>query len=429
MDVSFYLKRKNSNKPTVIFARICYNGHKLKHYTNEKIHPDFWNASTQRAKQTVKFREHPEFNERLKNIESDIRTIFRKYQNENQGAIPAPETLKELLDKEIKKIVDLSSSSKTFLGFFEETINQSKSGIRLNPSTGKPISPNTLKTYVTTFKHLTAFQSTRKRKIDFNTIDLEFYGDYTEYLIKELKLSTNTIGKHIQIIKLIMNEATERGINTNLSFKGKRFTTVREDSDSIYLTESDIREISNLDLSADTRLEKVRDLFLIGCFTGLRYSDYSIIKSNQINDGFIEIKQTKTGGKVIIPVHSKVKEIIEKYNGILPESISNQKTNEYLKEIGQMIPSFKEKVSKSITKGGSEVTEYFSKWELLTTHTARRSFATNQFLAGVPNLTIMAITGHKTEKSFLRYIKLTPKEHAKLLKLHWEDQDKIKIVS
>ena len=108
----------------------------------------------------------------------------------------------------------------------------------------------------------------------------------------------------------------------------------------------------------------------------------------------------------------------------MPPAISNQKTNEYLKEIGEQIKSLKVVVSKTLTKGGLKVTTNYKKWELLTTHSGRRSFATNEYLNGTPSITIMAITGHKTEKAFLRYIKLTPNEHAKLLKLHWEKRDK-----
>lgn len=225
-----------------------------------------------------------------------------------------------------------------------------------------------------------------------------------------------------------MNDATERGVNTNLSFKSKRFVTVREKSDSIYLKENEIKEIESLDLTNDTKLEKVRDLFLIGCYTGLRYSDYSILKPEQMKDGFIETTQIKTGEPVVIPIHPTVKRIIEKYNGILPASISNQNTNVYLKELGKKVNCLKNTFSKTITKGGLTITENFEKWELLCTHTARRSFASNEYLAGTPTLTIMAITGHKTEKAFLRYIKLTPNEHAKLLKLQWQKRFDLKAV-
>ena len=113
---------------------------------------------------------------------------------------------------------------------------------------------------------------------------------------------------------------------------------------------------------------------------------------------------------------------------MLPESISNQKTNQYLKELGKRVKCLQTPFAKTITKGGLSVTHNLAKWELLSTHTGRRSFSTNEYLAGTPTVTIMAITGHKTEKAFLRYIKLSKNEHAKLLKLHWEKRNELKAV-
>lgn len=365
-EISLYLKRPKASNETGIFARISYNGYQTKYYLPEKIHPRNWSKETQRAKQTEKFKEYPEFNQRISNILSNINNVYRSYLN-NKGAIPNPETLKELLDKEIKKRVSEKDKIKSFFGFFDNLIKHSDAGIRMHPKTGKPINKNTIKTYVTTYKHLLEFQKTRKKEIDFKNIDLDFYTDYTEYLIKKVKLSTNSIGKHIQIIKLILNDATERGVNTNLSFKSKRFVTVREKSDSIYLKKNEIKEIEDLDLSNDVRLERVRDLFLIGCYTGLRYSDYSILRPDQIKDGFIETTQIKTEEPVVIPIHPTVKRIIEKYNGVLPVSISNQKTNDYLKELGKKVECLKNTFSKTMTKGGLTVVETFEKWELLCT--------------------------------------------------------------
>jgi hypothetical protein len=440
MTTSYFLTRPKAETDTAIYARICYSGYKFKYYTEEKINPKFWSKTTRQAKQTEKFKEYPEFNQRLKEIASDISNTLLNYKNQNQGETPNPDTFRKLLDLVIKKKEPKKKEVKNFFGLFQEIIDQTKAGVRLHPKTGKPISKNTLKTYVTTFKHLSEFNAKRTKGVDFTTIDLDFYNDYTEFLMRgkkthpktgkpvTLNLSTNTIGKHIQIIKLIMNEATERGLNANLSFKSKRFVTIREKSDSIYLPENEIKEIELLDLSNDKRLERVRDLFLIGCYTGLRYSDYSILQPEQMKDGFIETTQIKTGEPIVIPIHHTVKRIIEKYNGNLPRPISNQKTNEYLKQFGKRVTSLNTNVSITFTKGGKTVIENYQKYELLTSHTARRSFASNEYLAGTPTLTIMAITGHKTEKAFLRYIKLTPNEHAKLLKLHWEKRNQLRVV-
>lgn len=141
----------------------------------------------------------------------------------------------------------------------------------------------------------------------------------------------------------------------------------------------------------------------------------------------IEIKQYKTKDKVVIPLHPMVGTILNKYHGNLPNNISNQKFNDYIKEACK-IAGINESVSKSITKGGINRSKNYKKWELVSSHTARRSFATNLYKSGFPTISIMAITGHKTEKAFLTYIRVTPEEHARKLKEHWQQNTKLRVV-
>ena len=124
-----------------------------------------------------------------------------------------------------------------------------------------------------------------------------------------------------------MSEAVDRNLTSNLQFKNKRFKNVEEVSESIYLTVTEIESIYELDLSNNSRLDKVRDLFIIGCFTGLRFSDLiQLRQENIINDGNLaRIRTQKTGEIVVIPLNKHVKQILTKYNGKIPDSISNQK--------------------------------------------------------------------------------------------------------
>ncbi|SHF53896.1 Site-specific recombinase XerD [Flavisolibacter ginsengisoli DSM 18119] len=423
MYVSFYLKRTSSKNPTAIFARISYGSDMgLKYYLPESIHPVYWNKTTHRAKETVKFPEYPEFNARLDNISARIKTTIRKMINDGDFEHPTPVELKEALDRILKGKI-AKRKTVTFLDFFTDVIDQSKAGIRLNHKTGKPISVNTIKTYSTALEHLRSFQTSDKEVISFSNIDLHFYSRYTAFLIKKYKLSTNSIGKDIQIIKLLMNEAAEHELHSNFAFKGKRFITVREKADTVYLTKEELEAMIALNLSDRPKLDRVRDSFIIGCYTGLRFSDFSNFNAEKINGGFIELTQTKTGDPVVIPIHTTVDTIVKKYCGKLPNPISNQKMNKYLKEITRLIPMLRKQVEIKFTKAGEKQVLSPEKCDLISTHTARRSFATNEFLAGTPTLTIMAITGHRTEKAFLRYIRVTPSEHAKLLKQTWEKRN------
>ncbi len=274
--------------------------------------------------------------------------------------------------------------------------------------------------YERTFHYLKGFAEHEKRNIDFSDIVLDFYHDFIGYL-QSLNLAQNTIGKKIQTLKIFLNAATDAGVNTNMAFKSHRFTAINEESESIYLNDTELATLFELDLGKDVRLERVRDLFLVGCWTGLRFSDWNKVTPSNITNGNLKLKQQKTGGAVLIPLHPTVERLINKYNGNLPEVITNQKFNEYLKEVAKLA-GFTDAVYKTITKGGITRTTKYEKWERVTTHTARRSFATNLYNAGLPSITIMAMTGHRTEAAFLKYIKVTPDEHANKVRELWKRQ-------
>jgi integrase len=424
MEVSFYLKRANGKQSSAIYARICYHGLKLKYYPSFKINPKYWNAEKQRARAINDFPGHKNFNRSLDNVVRHAEDLLREYQNDNDGKIPSKENLKELLDAKIKNVV---KDAVTFLSFFQQVIDDTESGVRFNEKTGKPINEATIKTYKTIYNHLIQFQNKKRKRIDFVDITGTFNSDYKRYLVTELKFATNTIGKHIQIIKLVMEDARKKKLHTNLDYQS--FTVTREDVDAIYLNETELKALEAIDLSDQPTYQNVRDLILVGCYTGLRYSDFSVLEPSSIKGGYIEITQIKTGDEVVIPVHDVVSRIIEKYGGNLPQAYSNQKMNEYIKLVAEKAVGFDQKVTLEYTKGGQKLVEVSEKWELISTHTARRSFATNEFIAGTPPLTIMAITGHKTETAFMRYIRVTNREKAELMKLDWDRRQEQNLLS
>lgn len=193
---------------------------------------------------------------------------------------------------------------------------------------------------------------------------------------------------------------------------------IQVEVESIALNESELNQLAKLDLSNKPHLERARDLFLCGCWTGLRFGDLSRVRPENIQDGFIYITQSKTGDRVTIPLHPVVSEILQKYDGQLPPAISNQKTNEFLKAIGQLA-GLNDPIHQTEIKGGIKRTVKRQKWEMVSTHTARRSFATNLYKSGFPSPSIMKITGHKSEAAFMKYLKVSPDDHARLLQQHW----------
>ena len=427
LNINFNLRDAKAQKETPLRIILRYNNQKLVYPSGLKINPKYWNEKEQTVKQTEKFKEHPEFNRLLRNLKASINNVFMCYQNDNANEIPSTTTLKNLLDIKLERVEVIKY---TFFGYFQKYINNLKN--KSNIKTGKSISKSTTGIYTNTKNILEEFQNTYKRRISFETIDMDFYHDLIDHLTTIKKHSTNTIGKIIKNIKVVLNDATENGINKNMTFKSKRFVAPSEESFSIYMNINELKEIENIDLSEHKKLDVARDLFLIGSWTGLRYSDYSNIKPENIDlkENRITIKPKKTKTTVVIPIHTVVLSILKKYNYVLPKSLSNQKTNDYLKELGERETKWTddkktkclhEIVTKVITKGGLELHTNMKKYELLCSHTARRSFATNQY-EKIPTISIMKITGHTTEKSFLKYIKITPDENAKILQTYWDKE-------
>ena len=402
----FILKEPSSKNETLIYLIYNYQYKRFKYSTGEKINPKYWNVKTQRAKETKQFIEYPEFNNRLNLIQNGINSAFRKLLND--GIQPTNTVLKTALENELSDNLVQGKKIKLFM-FIESYIEESK----INKSEG------TIKVYKTGLKYLKEYANSINRGIDFNDITLSFYTNYLNFLTYKKNLSVNTVGKHIKTLKAFMNEATSRGLNTNLEFQHKKFIKPQEESDSIYLSIEELKFIEQVDLSKEAKLDKVRDLFLIGCYTGLRFSDFSQLKSENIvaSKNMIQVRTQKTGTRVSIPLHPTVKRIIDKHNGVLPKSFSNQLTNELIKEVARL-SGLRDNIETTITKGGKVEKTTSPKYKLVSTHTARRSFATNLYLADIPSISIMKITGHKTEKSFLKYIKITEEENAEKLSNH-----------
>jgi integrase len=421
LNLNFNLRDLNATKETPVNLIIRYSNQKFSYPTGEKINPRHWQGDKskrnyQRAKPNGGFIEYTEFNSRLDNIENTVQDIFRRYKNDNGSAAPTWNKFKELLDLAFRRKEPMA---KDFMSFIKQEIEVSKS--RTNTKTGRIISAPTIRKYNTTYNHLEDFISKTGKRLDFEDINATFYNQFVSFLQTQYNLATNSIGKDISVIKKFLNDATEKGINKNNAYKSNNFAVISEKSDSIYLSEDELKLLFELDLSS-SYLEKTRDLFLIGCYTGLRYSDFSVLDGNHIKNGAIEIETYKTGETVIIPLHPIVESIFKKYNYKLPKSISNQKTNDYIKEVGKLVPQLNTDITKRITRGGKRTSTDYKKWQLITTHTARRSFATNLYLGGFPAIEIMKITGHRTESAFMRYIKITPADTAKRLQAHWDRQ-------
>ena len=339
--VKFYLTRPKSDKPTAIFFLMNYGAYTilpdgkkkylpLKYYTNETILPERWDtkvgapiAPTARNHR-MNAGEYRELKAALDNIEVTAKDVLRRL--ENDGIQPTNELLTKELDKIFKgyKEIEPDRDVKDLLCFVKSFIEKTDK------------KPNTVKGYKQTAREIEGYIALTGKRLQFENVDLDFYLSFVEYLTNK-GYSPNTVGARIKDLKMFMNEAYERNLHTNMDFKKKRFSKPKEETYSVYLNSDELKKIYKCDLSDEPRLDRVRDLFLIGCCTGLRFSDLSLLSSDNIDnvESVITIKTVKTGRTVVIPLHAIVRQILQKYDNELPRVPSNQKFNDYIKEIAK----------------------------------------------------------------------------------------------
>lgn len=418
---NYYLKTTSDDRETNINLRITSNGKSVFLYTGLKVKRVFWctdksNQNYQRVISTRLSRNANEINTEL----NQLIELARLSESSFGKSKPNPGEIKNKLLTFLNGDKDESSTENHKMSIFEFWDNYAiETAKRINPKTNKVITSHTIKCLNQTKNVLKRFEKSTRYKIDFETINLEFYGQFVRYCDSVEQFRTNTFGKHIRIIKGVLNRAEILGYQVNKEFRISDFRSPTENTTAIYLTESEIQSIIELDLTKTPGLSKTRDLFVIGCYTGLRFGDYSELnRAEVIDENTIKIKTYKTAKIVTLPILDPIRNTIQKYldlenkKFVFPKSISNQKFNSQLKDIAKKIPALQSRVKYVSHINGREVIESNFKWEKVTSHTCRRSFATNMFLRGIDIFLIMKLTGHQTEKEFYKYIKIDPEDTA-----------------
>ncbi|MCH8905173.1 MAG: site-specific integrase [Bacteroidetes bacterium] len=405
--VNFYLKEPTSKGDTLIYLIFHFKGNRLKFSTGETIRPVNWNSKRHRVKSPVAGSEA--FNNYLNKLEEDVNTIYRTLKL--NGQIPSSELIRQQLSelhhsnpKERESVIEV------FERFIE--INNSR------------WQKNTTKKYVTLLNHLIDFQSRKKRKITFESINLNFFEVFLNYYINDLKHLNSSIAKDIARLKTFLRWAIDHDYNIKQDFT--RFRVASYETDIIYLSEDELFKLFEFNLTESKRLEQVRDVFCFGCFTGQRFSDIYNLKKDDIKANSWSLHTQKTKESISIPLNDFAIEILKKYDYCLPV-ISNQKTNKYLKELGRKVG-----INESITLvkySGAERIEFIKpKYDFISTHTARRTFVTLSLEKGMRPETVMAITGHKDYKVFKKYIKITNKVKETEMKQIWNKIPSLKVV-
>ena len=354
-----------------------------------------WNSE----KQEVKNRIHIKNRAKINNL---IKTLIRRIEDFEDNLLQKG---KQPDQKYVER------NFKTFFGSNDDKSNPKNlfdfiGALQKRPDIKKSKTSGTLKNYLITENILKRFNN-EVYKIDFDNIDIDFYNDFIDWCEKQ-NLTRNYIGKLVQTFKFFLNTATLEKINTNLEFKNPRFKVIREEVDNVYLSLDELNSLNRLDLTKLPKLEQARDLFLIGAYTGLRVSDFNYLNKENIYDyegtTFLKLETKKSPKKLVIPLRPEVKAILKKHGDKPPKHMPDQQINYKIKEVCENA-GIDEKTSIKKTIGGKEVTKKSFKFDLVKTHTARRSFCTNAYLSGMNPIDIMQISGHSSVKTFLNYIK------------------------
>lgn len=409
MEARFYLKNIQSTVPTLIYLQAKYSinedqPQRVMLSTGDKILPGDWDFTKQRAIVSKRNLHAGDINLCIDKIANAFKKAYRTLIIDD--VIPTQTAVKEKMEELLNLKPKLEVKKVTLYSFIDSFLRDS----RVNKK------DNTIRAYKATINGIKDFGKLNGKELSFDDINLQWYTSFIKFLQSKGHCNS-TIGKYIKNLKSILNAATELGYNTNLIFRSKFFVKLNEVSHKIFLTKEEIEKIAALDLSNDLQKDISRDYFLISTMTGLRFSDFVRIKKEHIVNDRIQMMTLKTGQEVIIPIAPLLKSIFIKYNFQLPKCQSNQGLNRHLKEIGEEAElNNLETVTKTI--GGIKKTITYKKWELLTSHTGRRSFVSNGILAGIDSSMLRLITGHKSATVFGNYIKIDNVKNAQILGNH-----------
>lgn len=421
-EVKFYLNNAQA-EITTIYVVVYEHGRRYKYPTGISIQPKIWNPGKMMCREKATDLEAKLVNERLKAWETLVSEVLNEANREL--IILSQQTFREAIEVKLKPRIheergeDPEAYLLDFAKKFKDEVNRAE---------------RTLIRYGTTINLLEKFEAHRRKRIRFQDVDVELYESLKKWM-NDQAFSLNYFGDMVKNLKVFATEAAERGLHSHVGFKSRKFKVVSEESDSIYLSVDKLKKFHALQITPDLLQEfqkdprehnlqrrinsliDCRDRFLIGAFTALRFSDFVALEGIKHTDEFISKRAQKTGTRTMIPMHPIIRDILKGRNDQLPAPVSNQKMNEALHLLGK-IAGFNELIQTTRTEGGKMVSKSVPEWQMITTHTARRSGCTNMYLAGIPLRTIMSFSGHKTVTSFMKYIKIEVMEDAIKMKDH-----------
>ena len=387
-----------------IRMRVNFASKRIEFTTGYCIDAAKWDADKQRVKNgcSNKLKQSAsEINASLLEYYTEIQSIFKRFEVED--VMPTPEQIKEAFNALRKPVSEEPKPKKEALpcDFFQVFDDFVEDCGRQNNWTD-----STFEKFAAVKNHLTNF----RERLTFEFFDERGLNDYVGYLRDVKEMRNTTIGKQLSFLKWFLRWAFKKGVHQNNaydSYKPKLKSTRKK---IIFLTWDELNRLREFKIPFNKQaLERVRDVFLFQCFTGLRYSDVFNLRRSDIKDDHIEVTTVKTSDSLIIELNNHSKAILDKYKDVAFEDdkvlpvITNQKMNDYLKELAEMA-GIDEPICQTYYKGNERIDEVTPKYALLGTHAGRRTFICNALALGISPQVVMKWTGHSDYKAMKPYI-------------------------
>ena len=386
--------------------RVNFASQRIEFTTGYRIDVAKWDGDKQRVKNgcTNKLKQSAsEINAALLGYYTELQEIFKRF--EVAEIMPSPAEVKEAFnnrhgqnEKTELSSTDMFNVPSNFYEAFDDFVRVCG---RQNDWTH-----STFEKFAAVKNHLKNFRS----ELSFEFFNEEGLTEYVQYLREVREMRNSTIGKQLSFLKWFLRWSFKQGMHSNNAydtFKPKLKDTQKK---IIFLTWEELNRLREFKIPPTKQaLERVRDVFLFQCFTGLRYSDVFNLRRSDIKGDHIEVTTVKTSDSLIIELNDHSKAILEKYKDVEFEKnkalpvITNQKMNDYLKELAELA-EINEPVRQTYYKGNERIDEVTPKYALLSTHAGRRTFICNALALGIPPQVVMKWTGHSDYKAMKPYI-------------------------
>ena len=387
-----------------IRMRVNFASKRIEFTTGYRIDASKWDTDKQRVKNgcSNKLKQSAsEINASLLEYYTEIQSIFKRFEVED--VMPTPEQIKEVFNALRKPVSEEPNPKKEALpcDFFQVFDDFVEDCGRQNNWTD-----STFEKFAAVKNHLTNFRG----GLTFEFFDERGLNDYVGYLRDVKEMRNTTIGKQLSFLKWFLRWAFKKGVHQNNAYDSYKPKLKSTQKKIIFLTWEELNKLREFEIpAAKQALDRVRDVFLFQCFTGLRYSDVFNLRKSDIKGDHIEVTTVKTSDSLIIELNNHSKAILDKYKDVAFEDdkvlpvITNQKMNDYLKELAELV-GIDEPVRQTYYRGNERIDEVTPKYALLGTHAGRRTFICNALALGIPPQVVMKWTGHSDYKAMKPYI-------------------------